>query len=80
LQEARKASDRAKVVVAKGWPETAEGREAFADFDAWLRADGNQRNPGATADLVAASLFAALRQHTITLPLSLPWSAGFDHV
>lgn len=30
-------------------------------FDRWLRADGNRRNPGTTADLIATSLFAAMR-------------------
>ena len=34
---------------------------AFRELDEWLRADGNARNPGATADLVAASLFLGLR-------------------
>lgn len=30
------------------------------DFDAWLRADGNRRNPGTIADLIAAGLFCLL--------------------
>ncbi|MGC1273995.1 MAG: triphosphoribosyl-dephospho-CoA synthase [Planctomycetaceae bacterium] len=38
---------------------------ALADFDAWLRADGNRRNPGTTADLIAASLFVAIRDGRI---------------
>jgi len=29
----------------------------IADFDAWLRGDGNRRNPGTTADLIAAALY-----------------------
>lgn len=37
-------------------------------LDAWLRGDGHARNPGATADLVAAVLFLALRDGTISLP------------
>ncbi len=37
------------------------GTAAIADFDVWLRADGHRRNPGTTADLVAATLFVALR-------------------
>lgn len=45
------------------------GEEAVADLDAWLRADGHRRNPGSTADLVTASLFAALRDGIITLPI-----------
>ncbi|MCS6850573.1 MAG: triphosphoribosyl-dephospho-CoA synthase, partial [Gemmataceae bacterium] len=47
---------------AAGWPAGPASPQAQADFDAWLRADGQRRNPGTTADLVAASLFAALRQ------------------
>lgn len=30
-------------------------------LDTWLRADGNRRNPGTTADLIAASLYWLLR-------------------
>ena len=29
----------------------------IADFDSWLRGDGNRRNPGTTADLIAAALY-----------------------
>ncbi len=36
--------------------------EARAQFDAWLRADGNRRNPGTTADLIAAALYWLLWQ------------------
>lgn len=32
---------------------------AVRTFDQWLRSDGNKRNPGASADLTAASLFVA---------------------
>ena len=70
---AEEASRRAADVLKAGWPGGA-GLHAFADFDAWLRADGHARNPGTTADLIAASLFAALREGIITLPLSIPWS------
>ena len=38
---------------------------AMADLDFWLRSDGNQRNPGTTADLIAAGLFIALRNATL---------------
>ena len=37
-------------------------------FDLWLRADGNRRNPGTTADLIAATLFAAIRDALIETP------------
>ncbi len=32
-----------------------------AELDVWLRGDGHRRNPGTTADLIAAILFAAFR-------------------
>lgn len=35
---------------------------ALSEFDLWLRADGNRRNPGTTADLIAAALFVLLRE------------------
>ena len=34
---------------------------AIADFDRWLRADGNRRNPGTTADLIAAAIYWLIR-------------------
>jgi triphosphoribosyl-dephospho-CoA synthase len=68
LAEAQEASRRAAAVLA--------GREAFADFDAWLRAEGRRRNPGTTADLLAACLFILLREGTIQLPLAYPFSHG----
>jgi len=37
-------------------------------LDRHLRGDGHARNPGATADLMAAALFAALAEGTIGLP------------
>lgn len=37
-------------------------------FDEWLRSDGHRRNPGTTADLIAASLFAAAREGMIIFP------------
>lgn len=42
---------------------------SFHEFDAWLRADGHRRNPGATADLVTACLFIAIRRGEIPFPL-----------
>lgn len=52
-------SRRALEVLRGGWPES-EG--AWREFDAWLRADGNRRNPGTVADLIAAGLFAGFRE------------------
>jgi triphosphoribosyl-dephospho-CoA synthase len=67
LVEAEEVSARARQVLARGWP-LPSAREALAEFDHWLRAKGNARNPGTSADLVAASLFTALREGIIKLP------------
>ncbi len=67
--EAKIASVLAKDVLESGWPDREEGVTRFRSLDAWLREVGHARNPGATADLVAAALFAALRDGTIVFPL-----------
>jgi triphosphoribosyl-dephospho-CoA synthase len=41
---------------------------AVGDLDFWLRSDGHRRNPGTTADLIAASLFVGIHNGTITAP------------
>ena len=73
--EAAEASRRAQTVLAKGWPQIELGWEALADLDAWLRAEGNRRNPGTTADLVTASLFIALREGMLEVPCRFPFAA-----
>jgi len=40
----------------------------LTNFDAWLRQNGNQRNPGTTADLIVAGLFIAMRDGFIPTP------------
>ena len=67
---ARDASRRAGEVLRLGWPKHAAATEAFDALDAWLRADGHRRNPGTSADLVGASLFVAIHNEIIPLPLS----------
>lgn len=67
--EAEEAARRAHCVLEQGWPQTPAGDQACADLDAWLRAEGNQRNPGTTADLVAACLFVLLREGRLSLPV-----------
>lgn len=44
---------------------------AYEEFDAWLREEGNARNPGTTADIITACLYVALRQRTLTV--DSPW-------
>lgn len=64
---ASKASRQAAVILELGSVGTPAGRAAYSEFDRWLRADGHARNPGTTADLIAACLFVAFRERTIPL-------------
>lgn len=66
LPVAEFASQLADGCLQAGWPTTRAGWDAFRTLDAWMRADGNRRNPGATADLIAAALFAALRDGALS--------------
>ena len=50
-------------------PMTGQLRRHCEAFDAWLRHPSNRFNPGTTADLVTAALYAALRDGTIGFPL-----------
>ena len=67
---------RAGEVLRAGGLGSVQGREKLRKFDDWLRGDGNRRNPGAMADLLAATLFLALRRGSISVPITLPWSCG----
>ena len=65
---AQEASRRARHCLQElaGLPLASGRRSKFLiEFDHWLRVDGHRRNPGTTADLVAACLFAAIREGTI---------------
>src|SRR5262249_48087782 len=75
--EAEFASRWARRVLEQNWPPTGDCWKTLEIFDAWLRAEGHSRNPGTTADLVAACLFVALREGRITLPPQYPWSLDF---
>ena len=70
LDESREAARRAAGVLRDGWPDTTAGVRSCAGLDRWLRAKGHARNPGTTADLVAAALFVCLRDGTIRLPVT----------
>ena len=58
----------AQGVLRAGDPGSEDYMGALGDFDFWLRADGHRRNPGTTADLIAAGLFAAFRDEVIRPP------------
>jgi triphosphoribosyl-dephospho-CoA synthase len=70
MEVAKQASALAAQVLSAGEPPSEAYYEAVADFDFWLRADGHRRNPGTTADLIAAGLFAALRDNQLSPPYS----------
>ena len=53
LEMAREVQRRAAKV-------NANDPQSIADLDAWMRRDGNQLNPGTTADLIAGALFILL--------------------
>jgi triphosphoribosyl-dephospho-CoA synthase len=67
--DTKESARRARAVISANWPHSLEGRSRFREFDRWLRAKQSQRNPGTTADLVTACLFAALRGNLITPPV-----------
>lgn len=60
---AEEAMSRANAVRMNGYDAAA-----LAEFDGWLRADGHRRNPGTTADLVAAILFVVFRHGRVQIP------------
>ncbi|HXY33281.1 MAG TPA: triphosphoribosyl-dephospho-CoA synthase [Planctomycetaceae bacterium] len=71
---AAEAARHASSVLSAGGPHSPIGRSRVRYLDNWLRANGNQRNPGTTADLVAGCVFAALRDGLVESP-PMPESA-----
>jgi len=51
---------RAAELNGLAFPGHLEKEGLWQDFDAFLRADGHRRNPGTTADLIAAAAFVSL--------------------
>lgn len=68
-ETAAEAALYAGQVLAAREGEDGDYLEALSDFDFWLRSDGRRRNPGATADLIAAGLFVLLREGRVAMPL-----------
>lgn len=69
---AQQSADHARYVLSCGGPGDENYERGLADLDFWLRSDHHRRNPGTTADLIAASLFVALREEIIQQPIR--WS------
>ncbi len=67
LETAEEASRRAAAVQRALHLDSPNGQTELDQFDRWLRTDGNRRNPGTTADLIAAVLFAAFRDGGVPL-------------
>ena len=65
---AQESADRARHVLASGAPGEVAYERMLSDLDFWLRSDGHRRNPGPSADLIAAGLFAALRDRQLVIP------------
>jgi triphosphoribosyl-dephospho-CoA synthase len=74
LNVAREASDRASAVLDGGGPDDERYRRGLAELDFWLRSDHHRRNPGTTADLIAAGLFVVLRDELISPPFDVSTS------
>jgi triphosphoribosyl-dephospho-CoA synthase len=70
IEQAKEVSRRAADILDAGWPDRDEARRQCEAFDEWLREPCRRLNPGTTADLVTAALYAALRDGTIKLPLA----------
>lgn len=62
--------------VVRHRADPAKYHAEYARIDAWLRADGNRRNPGTTADLITAALFVGLFSGTIEIPPDLMQQAS----
>ncbi len=68
-QVASEVSARAATVLSCGDPGDPEYEDALREFDFALRTDGHRRNPGTSADLIAAALFVPLREDRLNWPL-----------
>jgi triphosphoribosyl-dephospho-CoA synthase len=65
IEMSDRVRNQASNLLEIGWPAANGSNKMFDEFDSFLRQDGNRRNPGTTADVVAAILFAALRDGEI---------------
>lgn len=71
LKVAVDAAARAGQVLGAGPPGSEAYEFMMGDLDFWLRSDGHRRNPGTTADLIAAGLFVLLREGIIQFPVRI---------
>jgi triphosphoribosyl-dephospho-CoA synthase len=71
-REAKRVSQQAGAILADGGAFTQEGRRKLARWDRALRKGDNRLNPGTTADLTAAALFAVMLQEGVEFVLKHP--------
>ena len=57
---AQESSMRARQVADLEESDRQAWLRELSELDFWLRSDGHRRNPGTTADLIAAGIFVAL--------------------
>ena len=72
---AQESQNRAKEILDANWPVKEEAWSQLKEFDFWLRSDDHCRNPGTTADLIAAILFTVIRDGDWHPPSSIAASA-----
>lgn len=68
---AQRISDRAGEILSRRGPEFPPLHDELADLDFFLRLDGHRRNPGTTADMIAAGLFVGLREGWLAPPFRM---------
>ena len=68
VEVADQSSVMARRALDAGHPDSPNFSRQAAELDFWLRSDGHRRNPGTTADLIAAGLFATLRDNRLERP------------
>jgi len=67
-------AEQSQTMAQKAIDSLSDGPESFfaevSNFDFWLRSDGHKRNPGTTADLIAAGLFVGIYNGDLCPPFS----------
>ena len=65
-------AEQSQTMARKSVDSLSDGPESFfaqvSNLDFWLRSDGHRRNPGTTADLIAAGLFVGIYNGDIRFP------------
>ena len=76
LAVAQEAAALAGIVLRSGEPLDDSYEGALVELDFWLRSDGHRRNPGTSADMIAAALFVLLREGWLRPPFRFYGNKG----